>query len=106
MRPPRLPVAPATTMVPSFMIPILEKRQRRSKVGDNTTSALALRGAQAWIQFGLERENSALEKDRIVVFARASRGAQSLRHRDLSRASWSEWLAPGIGRGAEGNSPD
>ena len=32
MRPPRLPVAPATTMVPSFMIPILEKRQRRSKV--------------------------------------------------------------------------
>jgi hypothetical protein len=33
MRPPRLPVAPATTMVPSFMIPILEKGQHRSKAG-------------------------------------------------------------------------
>ena len=33
MRPPRLPVAPATTMVESFMIRILEKGQRRCKVG-------------------------------------------------------------------------
>ena len=32
MRPPRLPVAPATTMVEAFMIPILEKGQRRCKV--------------------------------------------------------------------------
>jgi hypothetical protein len=40
------------------MIPILEERHRRSKVGDNTTSALALRGVQAWVQFGLERGTS------------------------------------------------
>jgi hypothetical protein len=33
MRPPRLPVAPATTMVESFMIAILQKGQRRCKVG-------------------------------------------------------------------------
>jgi len=33
MRPPRLPVAPATTMVESFTIPILEKGKRRCKVG-------------------------------------------------------------------------
>ena len=58
------------------------------------------RGVQAWVQFGLERRNSALEVDRVVVFACASRGAQSLRHRDLSGASWSEsLLAPGVGRG-------
>jgi hypothetical protein len=63
-----------------------------SKVGDNTTSALALRGVQAWFQLGLERGNSALEVDRIVVFAGESRGAQPVRHRDQSGASWSEWL--------------
>ena len=33
MRPPRLPVAPATTMVGAFMIPILEKGQGRCKAG-------------------------------------------------------------------------
>jgi hypothetical protein len=32
MRPPRLPVAPATTIVAPFMIPILEKRHRRCKM--------------------------------------------------------------------------
>jgi hypothetical protein len=56
------------------MIPIIEKGQHRSKVGDNTF-ALALRGVQAWIQFGLERGNSALELDRIVVFAVKPSGA-------------------------------
>jgi len=43
MRPPRLPVAPATTMVESFMIPILEKGQRRCKVG-----AMFIAGYYAW----------------------------------------------------------
>jgi hypothetical protein len=33
MRPPRLPVASATTMAESFMIPILERGWRRCKVG-------------------------------------------------------------------------
>src|ERR1035441_1358157 len=33
MRPQRLPVAPATTMVEPFMISILEKGERRCKVG-------------------------------------------------------------------------
>ena len=46
-----------------------------AKQGDSTTSALALRGAQAWFQVGLERGNSALEVDRIAVFALQPRGA-------------------------------
>src|ERR1022692_4043483 len=108
MRPPRLPVAPATTMVPSFMIPILEKRQRRSKVGDNTTSALALRGAQAWFQIGLERGNSALEVDRIVVFALKPRDAVSRTSRSIRR--FVERMAAGATNRAraraDGNSPD
>jgi hypothetical protein len=33
MRPPRSPVAPATTMVEAFMIPILAKGQRRCRSG-------------------------------------------------------------------------
>ena len=85
MRPPRLPVAPATTMFPSLMIPTLEKRQRRSKVGDNTISALALRGAQAWFQVWLERGNTALEVDRIAVFALQPRGAVSTTSRPIRR---------------------
>ena len=70
----------------------VRERTALMQSGDNTTSALALRGVQAWVQFGLERGNSVLEVNRVVVFACASRGAQSLRHRDLSGASWSESL--------------
>jgi hypothetical protein len=54
-------------MVEPFMIPILEKGRLQRKAGNNTTSALALRGAQAWFQVKLERGNSALEVDRIAV---------------------------------------
>src|SRR5208337_1848615 len=46
MRPPRLPVAPATTMVESFMIPILQKGERRCKVGADPSSGVIWRGVQ------------------------------------------------------------
>ena len=46
------------------------KANREVFLDDNTNSTLALRSAQAWLQFGLEGGASTLEVDRIAVIAR------------------------------------
>jgi len=52
------------------------KANREIFMDDNTTSALALSGGKAWLQFGLEGGDSALEVDRIAVIARAQADQQ------------------------------
>ncbi|MDR3700258.1 MAG: discoidin domain-containing protein [Candidatus Sulfopaludibacter sp.] len=52
------------------------KANREIFMDDNTVSALPLRGARAWIEFGLEGADSAPEVDRIVVVARVPSNQQ------------------------------
>src|ERR1035441_1186585 len=110
MRPPRSPFAPATTMVPSFMIPILEKRQRRSKVAMTPPPLWRCEAPRHGSNSGW-REKTAHLKRTGSWFSRAQAEGRSLydieTYPALREANGCFYSARNRARArADGNSPD